>query len=130
MSSTMFNKPLDTEFVGKVNEFDERVDELSKQIVTHPVLVSITNASLNRIYYFKFGAVVIVYGLVGFNSTTAVISNLPANKSEAYIPLTLIDSSGGNTNKFFNLNPNATSVSCSDLSTDKYYSAICVYTTT
>lgn len=35
MSSTMFNKPLDTEFVGKVNEFSERVDELAEQMVTY-----------------------------------------------------------------------------------------------
>ena len=35
MSSTKFNKPLDTEFVGKVNEFDERVTALSEQIVNN-----------------------------------------------------------------------------------------------
>lgn len=68
----------------------------------------------------------IIYGLASFSSATAEISGLPTNGSGAYIPVSLFDTDAAST-KFFNLNPNATTVSLSGLNTSHYYVLMCVY---
>ena len=88
--------------------------------------VGISNTSINRVYRYMFGSAAIIYGLVTFSSTTAEISGLPTNGSGAYVPVSLFDIDAGST-KFFNLNPNATAVTLTGLTSSHYYVLMCVY---
>lgn len=92
--------------------------------------VTISNTSLNRVYrYVVGGNTMLLYGLVGFNSTTAEISGLPANNTGRYVPVALFDTNTGSSS-FFNINPNATTVSLNNIVSGHYYIVLCVYLTT
>ena len=110
---------------GGLNALKSNIDTINSNM-TMINSVTISNTSLNRARRYKIGRTVIIYGLVAFSTTTAEISNLWTNNSGDYIPVTLTNTDNAET-KFFNLIPNATTVSMSGLTPSNYYIISAVY---